>query len=144
MALPRIPRFEYDTGPTVFQPSIPQRAWNRVISGVRGSLLSATGVGASYSIRDDHLLELTVRYLESEEPAFLAMVNFLMAWPNSGVIYPDSLDLLTFYDFQLRAPTFNDDEYRGIRDDEYPQALQSTLRIVKTDGTAWADIYHDE
>jgi hypothetical protein len=144
MALARIPRIVYGPTPTIFQPSIPQRAWNRVTGGVRGSLLSSTGVGASYSIRNDRLLELTIRYLESEEPALIDALEYLMAWPNVGTIYPDSLVLATSYEFQLRSPTFNDVEYGGERDEEYPQALQQTIRIVKTDGSAWTDIYHDE
>jgi hypothetical protein len=141
MNLPRKPRFEFDSGPTVFVPSIPQRHWTPIEQEIGSAEISATGIGASYIVREDYLLETIVRYLDDEWPSLSAMIRYAKRWPNTVTLFPDSDDLSTFFEMQLWTPRAGESEVRGTRDREYDEAWEITLVWRRIDGLPWDIAY---
>ncbi len=55
---------------------LPQEPWSYAIGGVGGSATAASGTPESYRIRDDDILLLRPRVLESEMPAFKVFLRW--------------------------------------------------------------------
>lgn len=104
MALPWMPRFEYDTGPTTLDFSIPARPYMPVDSTIGGTDRSAAGIPAAYEIRRDHNIVVSLRFYESEWPSVQAMLEFGQAHPNTMTFYPDQTVTGTSFTVYLEVP----------------------------------------
>jgi hypothetical protein len=132
MPLPRRPRFVWATGDLTM--TWPCRAWIPEASSVGSHDISAAGIAAGYTVRDDDLLNLTQRITEDEWPYFRA---FVRAVQNGDVFqfYPDA-DETEFFDVYLESP-LPGDKWRPSRDGEYPRMFEATIQLRGVDEAPW-------
>lgn len=106
--------------------SISVRPWlptNRTIGGQR---ISAAGVPASYVVRTDHLLEITLRFYESEWSAIENLVAFGQS-AQSFLWYPEA-DSGTGVEVYLDSPQFGESVVPS-RDAEFPRVMELPITI---------------
>jgi hypothetical protein len=133
-------RFTFVYGPpedlTTWRTSLPVRPWDREVGGEGGALRSATGVFASYTVREDNVLLVTVHFLEHEWVDFQSVVRWGQGgWPFD--VYPDvSADLTEVYTVDLESPRAGE-KYRPTRSTQYPRAHELTIALRRVDGEAW-------
>jgi hypothetical protein len=130
------PRFSYGPIPTVWTATIPMRIWRRRYATTGGADRAATWLGASYKISDAYLLVIRIRYLESEENALFAAIDYLRAWPNTGTFWPNVKTLGTSFEVDVQEPMMGVD-MEGREDDEFPEAREIEVVIRNVAGTAW-------
>lgn len=130
-----IPRFEYDTGPTILTLTRPQRPWVAEDVTIGGSRTAASGYPAAYVVRREEILRVRLRIDHSEWASLKAMVEFGQAHPNTVTFYPDKDDLYTSFECYLETPkageAFEQDRQR------FPNALEVTLRLRLVSGGPW-------
>ena len=127
-----VPRFVY-TG-TDWTPDLPQRPWAYRTPTVGGSRTAASGTPASYVVRRDSLLAVTLRIWETE----LADLQALVAWGQASetiTFYPDT-DTGTSYACYLESPLAGE-ELAPQRNDQVPQILEVSL-VLRSQGAAFA------
>lgn len=99
----------------------PQHPWKMADAGVGGHAVAASGISESFVVREDDVLLLEPRVLESELPQFR---QFLRWARSSGTAFTIRLDVdepLTEFQVLLDSPTWDSTprvEY--VRDPEYP------------------------
>lgn len=125
---PNTPRFVY--GSSQFIPTYPARAWNPSDEPIGGARISAAGVPASYIVRRDALLELTLRFTEAEWPTVRALVAFgqsgqEIAW------YPDAAEVTSFSVY-LHAPAAGE-RWGPTRSADFPRVFELTLTLRGVD-----------
>lgn len=130
------PRFVYGTGPATWTATIPMRIWRRRYMTTGGADRAATWLGASYKISDAYMLVIRIRYLESEENALFAAIDYMRAWPNTGTFYPNVKDLGTSFTVDVQSPMMGQD-IEGQEDPDYPEAREIEVVLRNTAGTAW-------
>ena len=92
MSYPVRPWFEwgFEGEESELELELPQEPWGYAIGGVGGSATAASGIQEAYSIRDDDILLLRPRVLESEIQAFK---TFLRWARNNGQAFTIRLDV---------------------------------------------------
>ena len=119
-----------------WQTLLPVRPWDREMGGVGGARRSATGVLAAYTVRDDHLLYISVRFFEHEWAAF----QQLLSWGRSGepfYWYPDPVAAPgVFFIVDLESPKAGE-KYKPTRSTQYARAHELTIVIRRIDNQVW-------
>lgn len=139
MALARRSRFVYATA-SAFAATLPARPWTPVDNTVGGSRTAASGVPASYIVRRDGLLELTLRIEEAEWAAFLALIVFGQS-AAAFVWFPDAEEATSFTVY-LDSPAAGE-KWKPTRD-TYARVFEVTITLRSTDGTPlWLPYFDD-
>lgn len=125
--------FQYGSGGS-FSPRLPPKPWTPVDMTIGGSRTAAAGVPASYVVRRDSLLEVTLRIDEDE---FVDLVN-LLTWgqgAESFLFYPDADDLGTSYEVWLESPLAGE-RYSPERTD-FLRTFETTITLRGVDLPPW-------
>lgn len=120
--MPNRPRFEATD--QSWEATIPALPWLPHDRSIGAMHIAASGVPASYVARRDYLLDLTVRVLESEWPAFLSFLQWAME-AESFTWYPDANDLDISFEVYLDSPADGGDwsPSRGAFDGIFEAAI---------------------
>jgi hypothetical protein len=112
--------------------TISVRPWLPIDRTVGGSRTSAAGVPASYVVRQDSLLVVTLRFWESEWLGILNLLTFGRS-DQSFLWFPDVDDTGTSVEVYLETPIAGEDA-TPTRDGEFPRVMELviTLRGVGT------------
>lgn len=86
----------------------PMRPWNYADGGEGGSAVAASGITEAYVIREDDVLMLECRVLESEMPAFRQFLRWARSSGESFTLRLDSEDAATEFQVYLESPTWAD------------------------------------
>lgn len=137
---PHRPQFSYNPGtPTVLTLTWAARAWEVLHDSVGGVRFAAAfGVAASYVIRRDRDLAVTLRVLEAER----ASVESFIEWAQGMepfTFFPD-LGSGTSYSCILISPAAGE-AWQPLRDDAFPHMFNIRVVLRKVDGTKWSDEY---
>lgn len=125
-------RSRFTFGAQTFETTISVKSWTPSDRTVGGARIAASGTPASYVVRRDALLEITIRFYESE----WASVANLVAWgQGSNVITwaPEASDPGTTVDVYLDAPTAGD-TFTPSRDGNFPRVLELAIVLRGKDG----------
>ena len=132
MALMRRSRFLYgDSGD--YTTPLPVTAWLPAESTIGGSRVAASGVPASYLVRRDGLVDLTLRFEEDGWPDVLALVQFGQT-AESFLWQPDALGTEAFTVY-LEAPAAGA-RWAPTRDGSYPRMMALTITLRSVDGSS--------
>lgn len=101
----------------------PWTPMNRTIGGQR---IAASGVPASYVVRTDHLLDVTLRFYESEWSAVENLIAFGQS-AQSFLWYPEATSGASV-EVYLDAPAYGD-TVTPTRDAEFPRVMEVTLTL---------------
>jgi hypothetical protein len=138
MTLPFRPRWVYDDGSAVdFSMTLPQLPWDFGSRGIGGSDVAGSGVPASYEIRRDYLLHLTLRFTEAEWTNVERLVRHLQR-NGSATLYPDQLQGTT-HTVYGELPVMGD-EIRPRRSAE-PSTLELDVTVRRTTQTVFTDAF---
>jgi hypothetical protein len=130
MSLPFRSRFTYTGGDMTV--SLPARPWIPIDESIGGVRIAASGVPATYLVRRDVKLTLTLRFDESEWADILALVT--AGQSGEGLVwYPDA-DSGTSFDVYLHTPAPGE-VCTPTRDGGFPQMLEVTLTLRSVDNT---------
>lgn len=131
------PKFQYPkTTGTTLQFTISQRRWKYRDSSVGGSRASASDLVATRVIRRDRLLDVTLRFEESERADVIAMIEWMQEHPNTAAQWwPDGDVAGTSEDVLLRDPMPGKDIQ--IDDGDVGGVYETTITLKKADGSAW-------
>lgn len=135
---PHRPRFVF--GATDLTLDWAARPWAFPHSTVGGVRWSAAGIPASYVVRNDRDIELSLRVQEYER----ADVEALIEWGQSTQVitfYPEHTG--ASHECYLVHPHAGED-WQPQRDDTYPHQFFVRLVLRKTSGAAWTERYFDE
>jgi hypothetical protein len=109
---------------------------------IGGSRTSAAGVPASYVVRRDALIQLTVRLWESE---WGALLNFISWAQGSGAFlwFPDADDVATSFSVYLESPLAGE-AFAPTRDSNYPRVFTAQLTLRGAGITVpWLPFFED-
>jgi hypothetical protein len=135
-----VPRFDYDSVSTLTL-TWPAMPYTPVHGSIGGARWSAAGTGASYSVRRDRDLRLTVRVEETE----LDDVETLIEWAQGLEEFdwfPDADEEDSVGVF-LAGPQLGE-EWTPRRDAQYPSVWLVDLTLRKADGTRFDASYFTE
>jgi hypothetical protein len=132
--LPRRPRFVYGNPVVTFTPSIPQDPWIPPSRSVGGVAWSMARQSASFVVRRDGDLDLTVRFHEWEWPAFLDWLHFAQT-AAPFTFYPDANEATSYQAF-LVSPHYGEDPIPQ-RIPGYAPGYQLPV-VIRKQGTAVA------
>jgi hypothetical protein len=118
-------RFEYG-GTGAFECLISARPWNPIDDSVGGSRTSATGVPASYTVRRDALVEVNLRFWESEWADFLNLLIYGQTGA-SFTWFPDA-DELASYTVYLETPKTGE-RFSPTRSGEFPRVFEASILL---------------
>lgn len=127
------PKFVYGATPTTLALTIAQRPWSPSSQAVGGAELGAP-TPAAYVVRRDELLDVTLRFHESEWAAVRAWLVWAQALPNTFDYFPD-LYLSAFHTCYLVSPVMGE-PIRPVREETFG-VYEIGLQFRKVDGTAW-------
>jgi hypothetical protein len=118
--------------------SLPMRPPDFPTGGVGGSDTSAAGFPASYGVRDDHMLDVRLRFFEYERPEVEELILEMQRHSTTILFYPDrTIDASqTCY---LEAPA-RGSEWTPTRDSGFPGAMELRVRFRSIVG-AWSINY---
>jgi hypothetical protein len=128
-------RFTY-TGGGDWTTVLPARPWTPADETLGGRRVAGSGVPATYIVRRDALLDLTLRLLEAEWDDLLALVTF---GQTGGQItwYPDVDDAPgTSFTVYLEAPAPGM-RWAPTRLADYPRALEQALTLRGVASAPW-------
>ncbi len=133
------PRWVYtDGGGAVdFTMALPQRPWNYGKLQVGGSDVSAAGVPAAFTIRQENLLYITIRFPVSE----WANVERLVRWGQAAgtfTWYPDQSG--TNHTVYIDSPAMGE-VIRPRRDPQDQRTLELDITLRRTTDTLFTDDY---
>lgn len=135
-----VPRFDYDeTSLSLTWPAMP---YEPIHGSVGGARWSAGGAGASYFVRRDRDLRLTIRVEETE----LDDVEDMIEWAQSlqeFTWYPDADDEDVSYGVFLAGPQHGE-EWSPQRDPEFPSVWLVDLTLRSADGERFDASYFTE
>lgn len=133
-------RTRFDYGEESWTADLAARDWLPSDRTVGGHRISAAGIPASYVVRRDAVLALTLRVRESEWPAFLNVHAYgqsaeTLTW------YPDATDEGESYLVYWHGPGAGE-ELNVSRLAEYPQVFEVTI-LLRNAGPAapWRAYY---
>lgn len=130
MSLTRRPRFV--AGSIDLALTYPALAWIPNDVTVGGSRTSAGGVPASYVVRRDSTLALTLRVTEAEWASFLALIAYGQT-SQAFDWFPDANSSSGFLVY-LEAPLAGD-KLTPTRNSQYPRTFEVPITLRSTDGT---------
>lgn len=113
--------------------SLPAMPWDRFQDTEGGSAIAASGVPASFVIREDHVLIVRLRLWEEEWADLLELI----AWgqgSNSFLWYPDDA-VDDSYEVYLHAPRAGQ-RFQPTRGD-FPGLLEVSIELRRVDGGTW-------
>lgn len=139
MALAWRPRFVVNGLDYSF--SFPMRPPDFPVGGVGGSDTSAAGFPASYGVRDDYLLDVRLRFFESERADVEALILEMQKHFTTIAFYPDQ-DVGTSQACYLEAPA-RGSRWQPVRDVSYPKAFELTITLRSIVG-AWSIEYFED
>lgn len=119
-------RFEYGTA-QAFECTVTTRPWAPADNTVGGSRISAAGIPAAYVVRRDGLLDLTLRFWESEWTDLLNLVAWGQA-ANTLTWFPEATDLGTSWDVYLDSPAPGS-RFGPSRDGDFPRVMELTVTL---------------
>jgi hypothetical protein len=111
---------------TTLELTISQAAWLPADSTVGGSRTSAAGIPASYVVRRDRLLDVTLRLWESEWGALLNLIEWGQG-AEAFLFYPDAEEA-TSWQVYLEAPEAGS-RFAPSRDGTYPRIFTAALTL---------------
>lgn len=133
------PRWVYNDGSAVdYTMALEQRPWDFESLGVGGSDETATGIPASYEIRRDYSLHLTLRFRESEWPNVERLVRHLQR-SGSATMYPDESVGGTSHAVYGKSPKMRE-PIRPRRSDEQ-STLELDISVRRTTSVIFTDEY---
>jgi hypothetical protein len=127
----RVPSIVYSGGS--FTLSLPLPRWSYRQRALGGMAVSDAGVVADFLRRRDQLIDVRLRYLDSERTA---VMTWLETVRNAGVttFRFDSTDAGTQYTVYVDAPRMGTDELQEEPDDQYLGAWSVALTFRTTTG----------
>jgi len=140
MSLLRRPRFDFGTD--VWEALLPAMPWTPRDRTVGGHVVSQAGIPASYVVRRDVLLDLTLRFWEAEWPMVAELVAFgqtcqpFLWWPDASVD-----ETIVAY---LETPAAGD-RWSPARSSDFPRVFELglTLRAASSD-SLWRQYFELE
>ena len=131
------PRWVYNDGSAVdYTMSLPQRPWGHGSQALGGSMVSAAGTPESYEIRRDYLMDLVLRFPESEWTNVERLVRHLQR-SGSATWYPDQGDAGTSHTVYGVSPAMGE-PIRPSRTDDIG-TLELAITIRRTTSTIFTD-----
>lgn len=131
--IPLRSRFDYGIGgdAATLLVSLPSRPWTNVEEAVGGRRLAATGIGASFVVRTDTIMAMTIRFRESEWANVLGMIRWGQM-EETLVWYPDALDLATSFIAYLHTPEAGS-RVQATRLADFPKVMELPLELRRAD-----------
>lgn len=123
----------------LFETSISVRPWTPADETVGGMRISAAGIPASYVVRRDALIELTLRLFEEEWPGFLNFLAFAQT-AEQFVWYPDA-DEAFAYAVYLHAPSAGE-RVTPTRDGSMNRVFEVSITLRGVETTVPFEPYH--
>lgn len=117
------------------------RPWDPARGGVGGSRTAASGVPASYTVRKDELLELTLRVTEAEYATLDALIDFGQT-SESFLFYPEA-DENEPVEVYLEAPLAAE-RWKPTRLGEFPRVFEAAIVLRGADTTPWVPYFTDD
>lgn len=124
-------RFVY--GGQTFTTSVSVRPWIPVDNTIGGYRIAGSGVPAGYVARRDSIVELVVRFYESEWLSLLNMIIYAQDGAASITWYPDDDDEDTSFVVYLDSPAAGE-RIVPTRDSQFPRLLELPL-VLRGSGT---------
>jgi hypothetical protein len=137
MSMPLRVRFEWPLGD--FTPEIAVRPWARRGPTAGGARDSATGIPASYVVRRDRNLALTLRLEEYEWESYEELLVWLQG-SESVTVYLDYPENMTGVDCYLVSPRAGQDVTYN-RSQEEGHILEPAIELRRIDGQVWTQEY---
>ena len=136
------PRFDYGVGgdAQTWAAVLPCRYWTETPEKVGGRQLAMSGLGASYFVRNDMLVQVPVRFYEEDWPNLWNVIRYgQLELPFTW--YPDANES-TSYTVYLHHPDTGT-RLLPTRDSEYPHVKEIVLTLRREDTSASFDLlYH--
>lgn len=131
------PKVSYGSGPTVLTWTYPVKPWDLPRGSVGGQEWSATGIPASYCVRRDGDLALTLRVTEAELAATIAWIEGVQAPAIAFDFWLDSTGAsVSCY---LVSPAAGE-TIKPTRT-EFGPVLELPVTLRRVDGAAWTVAY---
>jgi hypothetical protein len=109
--------------------SYPMELWLPVSGGVGGSARVASGAGEAYELRRDQMVDLGVRFDETEWPVVEAWLRWMQQTFGSCQFYFDRFNLPgANFTADLETPKLGE-EIKPTRDTQYPAAMTIPVRL---------------
>ena len=132
--------FSYGSGPTVLTLTWAARPYEVLHSSVGGvRWAAAAGNAASYVVRRDRDLAVTLRVLETEREGVETFIEWAQGMASFSFA-PDADTPGTSYTCQLVSPEAGE-KWQPQRDDEFPHQFFIRIVLRKSDGSQWTDAY---
>lgn len=135
-----IRRARFEFGASAFEASIASPPWTPGDDTLGGVRVAASGLPASYIVRRDALLDVMLRFRESEWPAVLSLVTY----GQTGQVitfFPDAEELTTF-DVYLQTPAAGE-RWAPSREATYPRVLTLALTLRGAASVPWSEYFTD-
>lgn len=133
MALSNRTRFTYGTtGDLTVE--LPARPWTPGTKAVGGRRVAASGIVATYEVRRDRLVTLSLRVTEDEWPDFLAFIEYAQFgeafhwYPDAAANPIDDDEDYDAFNVYLETPAMGED-YNPPRNGEYPRMFDATITL---------------
>jgi hypothetical protein len=120
--------FEWDSTET-FEPELPLREWSYGLDQEGGHAVSAAGLPASFVVRTQEMLVLTLRVLETEWAACRDFLRAGMAGAEITMTVGDQGAVEVFFISPVAG-----EEYTVDRDPDYPRVLNVTVSVRESGG----------
>lgn len=134
-------RSRFTFGAQSFEATISAAAWVPADRTVGGARIAASGVPASYVVRRDALLTLTLRIWESE---WVAVAN-LIVWGQSAQTItwaPDATAPATTYAVYLDSPAPGE-TFAPTRSADFPRVYEVTITVRGASGAVPWPLYFE-
>lgn len=120
-------RSRFDFGSQSLELTISVRPWTPMDRTVGGHRIAASGTPASYVVRRDALLAVSLRFYEDE---WLSVLNFLIYGQGAQTFtwYPEATDTATSFLCWLDSP-MPGEEITPERDGEFPRVMELPIRL---------------
>jgi hypothetical protein len=136
----RVPRAAYGADlAEQLELSLPQRPWTPILAHAGGGNRSAAGEAERFTLRDEDLLEVRLRYLDHEWPDVRRFLRWARGTGQPFRWWSESADP-AYYTVALERPGPNE-EIRPERDSEYGAAWDLTLVLRRVEGGGFVEAY---
>lgn len=130
--------FEWDSTET-FEPSLPLREWQYGMDQEGGHAVSAAGLPASFVVRTQETLDMTLRVLESEWSECRDFLRAGMAGLEITMTIGDQSPVNVFFVSPVAGEAYQTD-----RDPAYPRVLNVAITVRASDGGDIDLVFYDE
>lgn len=134
------PRIVYGTDDTELELGLPQGYWSYADETIGGRDISATGVPAAYEVRRDGLLDVQLRFYESE----WAAVHAWLSWAQHSLAfdwYEDAEATPLPRSVYLHTPAMGE-RIAPQRDPETGVFFTLPITLRSVDGLPFATVFH--